>query len=257
MRKIIILLAALITGTSQSNYSRETISGPYDFEAMLVLLEIGNGSLGINNCYPEWISTSTLVTDQMAPDNRAYNRPPFLGKSFNGFKEALAFQESRGDYFAMNDFGYLGKYQFGEGTLAVLGVYDSEGFLNDPRLQEEVFYANVSRNKWLLRREINNYSGQGIMSVTITESGILAAAHLAGPGNVKKYLRSGGQLDCEDAYGTQISDYLKKFAGYDTSEVNPVQYPRRQSKGKSLRPSENLLPAKGEILHMDKRRTHP
>src|SRR5690606_13075107 len=38
---------------------------------------------------------------------------PYLGKSFVGFKEALAFKESRGDYFSVNTHGYLGKYQFG------------------------------------------------------------------------------------------------------------------------------------------------
>jgi hypothetical protein len=55
--------------------------------------------------------------------------------------------------------------------------------------------------------------------VEVTESGILAAAHLAGAGNVKKYLRSYGENDVEDAYGTSISEYLEKFSGYDLSKV--------------------------------------
>src|SRR5210317_1730319 len=37
-----------------------------------------------------------------------------LGKSFVGFKEAIAFKESRGDYKIVNTLGYLGKYQFGK-----------------------------------------------------------------------------------------------------------------------------------------------
>ena len=48
---------------------------------------------------------------------------------------------------------------------------------------------------------------------------MLAAAHLAGPGNVKKYLRSGGTLQFNDAFGTSIKYYLKKFSGYDTSFI--------------------------------------
>ena len=53
----------------------------------------------------------------------------------------------------------------------------------------------------------------------MTESGILAAAHLAGPGSVKKYLRSYGAIGFTDAYGTNIREYMKKFSGYDTSFI--------------------------------------
>ena len=60
-----------------------------------------------------------------------------------------------------------------------------------------------------------------ISGVLITESGILAAAHLAGPGNVKKYLRSYGANDFADGYGTTVTYYMKKFSGYDTSFVKP------------------------------------
>ena len=55
----------------------------------------------------------------------------------------------------------------------------------------------------------------------VTESGILAAAHLAGPGSVKKYLRSYGLNNFADGYGTTISYYMKKFSGYDTSFLKP------------------------------------
>ena len=43
--------------------------------------------------------------------------PPQVGKSFIGFKEALAYRESRGNYFIVNRFGYMGKYQFGKSAL--------------------------------------------------------------------------------------------------------------------------------------------
>ncbi|WP_276392715.1 hypothetical protein [Eudoraea chungangensis] len=152
--------------------------------------------------------------------------PPFLGSSYVGFKEALAFKESRGNYFIINTFGYLGKYQFGIGTLQLMGVYNASKFLNDPRLQEKVFITNIARNKWILRRDIHWFVGKKIAGMEITESGILAAAHLAGPGNVKKFLRTNGKVDLKDAYGTSMSDYMRKFSGYDVSSVMPLRNPK-------------------------------
>ncbi|UOB17292.1 lytic transglycosylase domain-containing protein [Abyssalbus ytuae] len=145
--------------------------------------------------------------------------PPFLGKAFNGFREAIAFKESRGDYSIINRFGYMGKYQFGAATLKMVGVYNTNTFISNPELQEEVFIANLKRNKWILRKDIKRFVGKSIRGVKVTESGILAAAHLGGAGNVKKYLRSYGSYNFEDAYGTSIRYYMKKFGGYDVSNV--------------------------------------
>lgn len=146
---------------------------------------------------------------------------PLLQKKYTGFKEAVGFKESRGNYATVNKFGYMGKYQFGKGTLALIGIYNMNDFLHNPELQEAAFYANASRNKWILQRDIKRFSGKTINGVKITESGILAAAHLAGPGSVKKYLRSNGKLAFSDAFGTSIKHYLYKFEGYDVSYIKP------------------------------------
>jgi len=151
-------------------------------------------------------------------DNFIY---PELGKSYVGFKEALAFKESRGDYGVVNQFGYMGKYQFGIGTLAMIGIKNKNTFLSSPELQERAFYANLSRNKWILRRDLKWFVGKRMNGIVITESGVLAAAHLAGPGAVKKYLRSGGVDGFADAFGTTIRYYMKRFSGFDTSFVIP------------------------------------
>ncbi len=150
-----------------------------------------------------------------------YEFSPYLGKSFVGFKEALAFKESGGNYFSVNTYGYLGKYQFGKGTLKMIGITNASQFLKNPKLQEKAFVANVARNKWILRRDIKNFVGKRINGIIVTESGILAAAHLAGPGSVKKYLRSYGLDNFADGNGTTISYYMKRFSGYDTSFVKP------------------------------------
>ncbi|UCE93116.1 MAG: peptidoglycan-binding protein LysM [Flavobacteriaceae bacterium] len=151
---------------------------------------------------------------------------PSVDNLYIGFKEAVAFKESRGNYKKVNSLGYLGKYQFGESTLNRIRIYDTENFLNDPKLQEDAFYTLCSLNKWILKRDIKRSVGKKINGVVITESGILAAAHLAGAGNVKKYLRSNGEFNSYDAYGTNVHQYMKKFAGYDTSFIKPVKNAR-------------------------------
>lgn len=150
---------------------------------------------------------------------------PTTGKSFIGFKEAIAFKESQGKYNVVNTLGYLGKYQFGKSTLKRFKIHNQTEFLNDAELQEEAFSALCSVNKWILKRDIKRSVGKRINGIKITESGILAAAHLAGAGSVKKFLRSNGEFEFSDAYGTSLEYYLRKFAGYDTSSIEANRKP--------------------------------
>lgn len=144
---------------------------------------------------------------------------PYLGKSYLAFKEAVGFKESRGNYFTVNDFGYLGKYQFGTETLQLIGIYNSEAFLYTPELQERAFLANAQRNKWILRKDIKKFDGKVINNVLVTESGILAAAHLAGAGSIQRFLRSEGKQNVSDAFGSSVAYYLERFSGYDTTLI--------------------------------------
>jgi hypothetical protein len=167
------------------------------------------------------VGEKTLPTNTItSPKLVAYNIP-YLEKDFVGFKEALAFKESQGKYTAVNTFGYLGKYQFGKTTLLRFKIYNTKAFLNNPELQEKAFKALCKVNKWILRKDIQRCVGKTINGITISTSGILAAAHLSGAGNVKKFLRSNGALNFSDAYGSSIESYLKKFGGYDVSEIEP------------------------------------
>lgn len=151
---------------------------------------------------------------------------PIIDHSFYGFKEAIAYKESTGNYCSVNSFGYLGKYQFGPSTLDLLGIENTNDFLDNPQLQELAFMANTMRNKWVLRRDIKRFVGQEINGIKITESGILAAAHLSGPGHVKRYLRTYGLEGFSDGFGTDLSTYLDMFSGYDTSIVRAVKAPK-------------------------------
>jgi len=151
---------------------------------------------------------------------------PGYGKTFLGFKEAIGFKESQGRYAIVNSMGYLGKYQFGISTLKTLRIHNSEYFLYSSKLQERAFKANCGYNKWLLQDEIDKHSGTTIKGIEITESGIIAAAHLAGAGSVKRFLRHKGRnRTIVDAYGTNIEQYFKKFSHYDISNIEATKYP--------------------------------
>lgn len=146
---------------------------------------------------------------------------PYVGKTFVGFKQALAFKESGGVLNKVNSYGYMGKYQFGKSTLRTVGVYDFQEFLNNNTWQDKAFKALLAKNKWELRNEISKYCGRVINGVEITESGLLAAAHLGGSGAVRKYLRSNGRNGFIDGYGTSLKSYMKKFGGYNVSHIKP------------------------------------
>lgn len=144
---------------------------------------------------------------------------PYTGKFFIGYKEAIAFKESQGKYKKINSLGYLGKYQFAKETLKTVGVHDSGQFLNSPKMQEKAFIALLAKNKAELKDVIEKYEGKIVAGIQITESGILAAAHLGGVGSVKKFFRSKGKRYYRDAYGTSIRSYMRDFGGYETSGI--------------------------------------
>jgi hypothetical protein len=144
---------------------------------------------------------------------------PFTGKFFIGYKEAIAFKESQGKYKKINEIGYMGKYQFGIETLKTIGIFDSLSFLNSPKMQEKAFVALLAKNKWELKDEIAEYEGNIVGGVRVTESGILAAAHLGGVGSVKRFLKTNGARKCRDQNGASVKSYMKDFGGYETTGI--------------------------------------
>ena len=130
------------------------------------------------------------------------------------FLDAIGMRESSNRYDVVNGWGYMGKYQFGKKTLKSLG-YDvsRQEFLNSPYLQEQAMLDLLLHNKKILQKYIDNWEGKTIHGTEITESGILAAAHLAGPGNVKRFLKKGKEF--RDGNGTKLTSYLTNFSGYE------------------------------------------
>lgn len=153
---------------------------------------------------------STPYLAPISPLPKSFTSP----LSHRAFLESLGAKESSNNYKAVNKYGYLGKYQFGRKTLNNLGYRNvtNKQFLNSPYLQEEAMIKLLEHNSKALKQEIRNYSGKVIYGVHITPSGLLAAAHLGGPSNVKKFLRTGKNF--KDGLGTGIKDYMIEFSGY-------------------------------------------
>ncbi|MBB4302237.1 Ca2+-binding RTX toxin-like protein [Rhodobium orientis] len=159
--------------------------------------------------------------------------------SYGDFMLAMRERESSNDYSAVNSYGYLGAYQFGEAALIDLGYVSADGnaynndfsggftgkdgidsraeFLGTPAAQ------NNAAQKWFAllwdRIEyfgLDIYAGQTLNGVELTKSGMIAASHLLGTGGLKDFIESGGTDVGSDAYNTRITEYLEHFADYQT-----------------------------------------
>ena len=130
------------------------------------------------------------------------------------FLDAIGHRESGNRYDIVNTYGYMGRYQFGVSTLKGLGFkVTQDEFLNSPYIQEKAMQKLLLHNRKKLRKFIEEYCGKELHGVYITESGVLAAAHLAGAGNVRKFFRKGYEF--KDGFGTKMTSYMTQFSGYN------------------------------------------
>ena len=138
----------------------------------------------------------------------------------NRFKKTLAKYESNNNWKEYNRFGFIGKYQFGKNALDATGYGNItlEGFKSNPssfseKDQEKAMDILLKMNESALKNAITKYVGLIFLdTIRITRSGLLAAAHLAGPANVQEFLDSFGEKNVKDRMGTHISDYLYLFS---------------------------------------------
>ena len=162
-------------------------------------------------------------------------------KTLEDFLNDLGARESGGNYKAFNKYGYAGKYQMGEMALIDSGYYRKKGnynndwsgeftgkdgiysikdFLNNPKAQENAQIIFKKRQWGYLKAvRADKFVGKVINGFEITQSGLLAGAHLKGAGSVSNYLKSGGMNNPKDAFGTSVESYMRKFAGYDVSAI--------------------------------------
>lgn len=168
--------------------------------------------------------------------------PQPLQKGFQHYTDDLGYLESRNNPKIVNKIGCFAEHQWKQSTLWTLGYTDItlKKFRKDPvgvfprSMQIEALKALTDTNKVCLE-PFECYIGTVIDDVTITWSGLLAASHLAGAKNVKKYLLTNGRYiiidgigiveilsikkkhkkNAKDMNGTSIKDYLSQFAWYN------------------------------------------
>jgi hypothetical protein len=196
------------------------------------------GGLALLHRTASWTTVDPDIADKISREDARADR------TYKDLLSALALSESSNRYNYVNSLGYAGAYQFGEAALRVIGYYKLDGtnghpydwnggwtgkdgidslneWLTNPAAQDK---AVGEWFKYLWTTEIKTlglqqYVGQTINGVKITESGILAGAHLVGAAAVATYLKSGGSTGVSDPSGTTAASYIAKFAGY---AVDPI-----------------------------------
>lgn len=155
---------------------------------------------------------------------------PLGGVTGGDFYTALGNRECGSGYTCVNQYGYMGRYQMGCAALTdagfanggsndncnfngTMGITDLNSFLNNPAAQDAAIQSYHSAVWGYIQNQnldsyIGSYSPGGTL---ITQSGLLAAAHLAGTGNLANYLNGSGWTD---GNGTSPDEYLQLMGGY-------------------------------------------
>ena len=129
-------------------------------------------------------------------------------KDYYAFLNDIGHRESGNRYGVVNKYGYMGRFQFGKSTLRTLKIkVDKETFLSNPQLQDYAMHKLLCYNQNKLKYYIDNFEGQIVHGILVTESGILAAAHLGGAGSVKRWFKTGKVR--KDGNGVKITSYME------------------------------------------------
>lgn len=152
----------------------------------------------------------------------------------NNLSAVLGKRESSNNLQAENEFGYMGKYQFGVQALETLGYLKKgateqmnklggergggqQKVLNDPSMwmigSKEEFMKNSQMQekafKQLLKFNYDLLESKNLINKDSTKehvAGLLSGMHLKGLGGVKDFLSG---KTTRDAYGTSVADYYQ------------------------------------------------
>jgi len=155
---------------------------------------------------------------------------------YYAFRKAMAMRESSCNYSAVNQFGYLGAYQFGMARLCDLGYteriqgkkgwsnkcfkwkepHDDHTFLHSHKWQDQVFDKHVKNLMSQIKRHSIQYINTEIDDLFVTWSGAVAGCHLVGHGGFRQWCQG---KDKADGNGVHIEAYIELFNGYDLSSL--------------------------------------
>lgn len=182
------------------------------------------------NLFPTLISTALLILK--------FTCAALAAGSYVDFLQSLASRESSGNGQVVNEFGYAGLYQMGEAALIDAGYYRRDStrandwrgswtgknginslneFLNNNAIQNQAItgYHDVLWDQ-ITARGLDSKVGQIYKGVPISQSGLIAAAHLIGASGLRRCLNGGS---CSDANNTTALSYMSQFGGFDASPI--------------------------------------
>jgi hypothetical protein len=134
------------------------------------------------------------------------------------YRNALGISESGGDYSAVNDLGYTGKYQWGNDRLTdynnAMGTkYTLKDLLKSPELQEKAqAWSEGDIMKYVKDNGLDAFYGKSILGITMNPAAMMGMAHIGGRSGMKQWILSGGAYNPEDKNSTSIADYAAKFS---------------------------------------------
>ncbi len=156
--------------------------------------------------------------------------------NYQDFKDALGFRESTDRYGIKNDSNHWGRYQMGKDALKDAGFMDSNGnwtelarsygvtslddFLNNLNAQDVAFdlFVRVGLG-YIEYYKLDQYIGQTMNGVKITESGLIASIHLVGIGGTIEALEAGDLFSKTDGNKVPAKEYMENFGGYNLNDV--------------------------------------
>lgn len=145
--------------------------------------------------------------------------PPITDRgNLSSFMEVMALRESDNTLHVVNWLGYMGKYQFGPRTLWALGdefKVTKYEFLRTESLQDRAMMQYMRDNRRNIADIIVIFDGKWYQGIYITESGLLAGAHLVGSHGLRAWLEGIPRVRIIDAKGTHVSDYVRMFSKYN------------------------------------------
>lgn len=175
---------------------------------------------------PEEVNTITIL------DSVIIIKPPEDRGDLYVFMGVMAERESNNTPTVVNRYGYLGKYQFSPKTLWALGrrfKVTRDEFLGTEALQDSAMVVYLQDNRLTIQDLIVRFDGKWYRGIYITESGLLAGAHLVGPSGLRAWLdptftitKNGRKIRPRtyDGNGTRVQEYIAMFSGYDLDNLD-------------------------------------